>query len=255
MKTVEISRRKMIRILIIMLLCLMWLFTGGKKDVQAAELDIPEVVRVIPGTWRQMTVRGDDENYFWGITNIKTDSKDMRMRGGADYSLPEQTIKLYARKSGEYKISFDIYEDNDEEEIVSSHTIRVIAAEEVAVKSVTLGKKRLGSSNVFTVNKTQKLKVKMNKGYKLQKLEVITFKKNGSGITKTQTVKNGAGIKLGQYSENTTAGKYSKSSGSVKSKNYYWYKQTGIPKTMIRITYLDKYSGESLAVEYEVFLF
>ena len=74
----------------------------------------------------------------------------------------------------------------------------------------------------------------MNKGYKLKKIVVETYDKNGKRVTKT--VKNNSVIKLGKYP-------YLYESGD-KTGDYYSMSTSMTAETAIYIYYLDKYTQE-----------
>ena len=72
----------------------------------------------------------------------------------------------------------------------------------------------------------------MNKGYKLTKIVVETYDKNGE--RKSKTVKNNSTITLGKYP-------YFNESGEVDG-NYYYMNTSIEASTQIRIYYTDKYT-------------
>ena len=152
------------------------------------------------------------------IKNIKTSSKNLKAkvtRLSLSSSSNSGYVGVYAKKTGKYTVSFDVYN-----------------AQNKKIKK-------------FTV----KVNVKMNKGYKLKKIEYSTYSKpvaktNSSYSTTysnseiTKKVKNGKSIQLGHYGY-YYGHDYSYAYGTY---SYESYSRDGdiMAPTIVKITYLDK---------------
>lgn len=166
------------------------------------------------------------------VKNLKTSSKNLYAKVvginmGSSETDCTARIGLFAAKKGNYTVSFDIV--NSEDKKISSHSVKIYANTERAIKSV----KFAGGDMHGITNKTKgKLSVTMNKGYKLTKIVVETYDKNGE--RKSKTVKNNSTITLGKYP-------YFNESGEVDG-NYYYMNTSIEASTQIRIYYTDKYT-------------
>ena len=177
------------------------------------------------------------------IKNLKTSSKNIIAKVtnkylSYQYGSKKNTanIGLFAKKEGTYTVSFDIV--NADGKKVSSHSVKVYANEERAIKSV----KFAGPQDFSGVtSKTKgKLSVMMNKGYKLNKIVVQTYDKDGQ--RKSETVKNNSTI---------TLGKYPRIYGWKKEPCYYYNWGTSITaETDIEIFYTDKYTKSEESITY-----
>lgn len=103
------------------------------------------------------------------------------------------------------------------------------------------------SSAAFTTKKSGKLSIKMASGYKLQKIQIRTYDKDGKEVKKT--VKNNKKITLGQYAYSYS---YNREYNNTPNSFYgYWYKYLNAP-TYIEITYKDKWTKQSEVVTYSI---
>lgn len=142
------------------------------------------------------------------IKNLKSNSKNLIARQTSQYYHEEEyeysdtpygyaRIGFYARKTGNYKVTFDVCDVNGKK--VSSHTIKVKATESGTYsspfKKVTFAGKPI--FHELTSKKSGKFKVSMNSGYKLKSISVATTDANGHTVTKT--IKNNAKVTLGVY--------------------------------------------------------
>lgn len=190
--------------------------------------------------------------------------------------LPKRTssgtyyVRLFTKTPGTYKLSYDVVLANGN---TVKKTLKVIAkVDGSAIKSVTFAgqnvylsaneelTKRYAYENVKggkydTTKKSGKIKVTMNDGFKLKKIEVgtphlKTETQNGNtkivrdyDVNKTEgshytwkTVRNGKKIKLSSVDERTV------NDGTSKYKHYTKFRETVglVASTPIRITYFDK---------------
>ena len=195
------------------------------------------------------------------IAKVKSSSKNLIVKVSRTYSYeytnssyPEWNekythnyiISYYAKKKGSYKISFQVL-DKDKK-VLETKTLKIKATPDAyagAFKSIQYGsqylsKQRLTTTStprlprldntLYTTKKSGKLKVKMNKGYKLDKIEVTTLSKNG--ISTTKTVKNKKKIKITTVLKGTE--KYTSSSGDY---GYTLTQNPLFPSTRVTIHY------------------
>lgn len=178
------------------------------------------------------------------IENLKTDSKNLKAKIVYMSSYDgkrEGGIGLYATKEGTYTVTFDIYDANDKK--VSSHSVKVYANSDHAMKSLTFeGNSMLSNSLIITDKSKGKLSVTVNKGYTLKKIVIKTYDKNG--VEKSKTVKNNSNITLGKYS-------YCYEYGDV-YEEYYSLESSMMAPTYVYIYYTDKYTKESECVGYRI---
>lgn len=143
------------------------------------------------------------------IKNIKSSSKNLYARQtDQDYNVYENTyseypygraeIGLYAKKSGSYKVSFDVCDINGKRR--AKYTVKVKANEtyegDSPVKKVTYaGKQDLWYT--LTGKKSGKFKVTMNSGYKLKSITMEYTDANGNSVEKK--IKNNKKVTLGKF--------------------------------------------------------
>lgn len=204
------------------------------------------------------------------IKNLKSKSSSMMVKTtnvnqyrssyNSDYNSKSATIQVYTKKAGTFKFSFDIYGKDGKKK--TSHTVTVYSKTDSPLKSLKFGSRDLinysiknGRStnlNYYTKAVSGKLSVKMNKGYKLKKIEIgktkVTKKSDSSIKVSSETVytkvKNGAKIKLSstQYQYLHESGDPEPKEGDRYSSYNYDYSNEMFAYTYIRITYTDKYT-------------
>lgn len=235
--------------ILLMALCLctgMFLTTG--TEVRAESKGIPKKIRIYPrytGGWDRWNIPAGCT-----VKNIKTNSANLKAkltysesRKDSSESTSSIGISFYAQKEGTYTLSFDVY--NAKGKKVSTEKIKVYVRSDSPVKSVSVT--GLDAKTGYVAKKTGTLKVSMNPGYTLKKIEVGKNKviKNGDNKHTEEvytTVKNGSKITF-----NTTpyTYKYSYTSGSPSDAYYSYHKQSSkeaMATTYVRITYVDKYT-------------
>ncbi len=211
---------------------------------------IPSKVRAYPNSTSSvsitLTTPGD---YIKNIKGQKMKTKLTYLRY-ADDEETEATITFMPKKKGKLKLTFDIYGHNGSKK--STKTITVYSYPDSPVKKVTYGGKQLYGYGIKYKN-SGKLKVKMNKGYKLLKIEVGKYEEKARSSSSStgketstvyKTVKNGAKITLGNK------GYYYLY--DYKSDSYYRHSMSSsvYAPTYIRITYKDKYTKQENTLSY-----
>lgn len=199
------------------------------------------------------------------IKNIKSSSKNLiayqtsldiyRSSDSPSSDRNAAGIGVYAKKKGTYTVKFSIYGKNGKKK--STKSVKIYANNDSAVKSFKVDGKDIHSLN-YVNKKTAKIKVTMNKGYKLKKIEVGTYKHTKSGNNtesemKYKKIKNGSKITLGTkpyyYGH-----KYEDT--DPYNSNYYYYSENwnkGMTATTeIRITYTDKYTKQTATTYYVI---
>lgn len=189
------------------------------------------------------------------IKNIKTSSKNLKAkvtRLSLSSSSNSGYVGVYAKKTGKYTVSFDVY--NAQNKKIKKFTVKVNVTEPTfsnnsPFKSVTFDNKEYDYAKTVYNKNSVKVNVKMNKGYKLKKIEYSTYSKpvaktNSSYSTTysnseiTKKVKNGKSIQLGHYGY-YYGHDYSYAYGTY---SYESYSRDGdiMAPTIVKITYLDK---------------
>lgn len=183
------------------------------------------------------------------IANLKTSSKNLKAKvtsescyidGGVNDTVFGDKITcigLCANKVGTYTVTFDIY--NDKKQKVSSHSVKVYANRSSAIKSATYAGQHMYT---YTNKAKGKLSVTMNKDYKLKKVVVETYNKNGERQSKT--VKNNSVITLGKYTWKSESGK---------GTDYYNLNTSVTASTWIYVYYVDKYTKEETCKTYSMY--
>ena len=117
------------------------------------------------------------------IKNIKTSSKNLKAkvtRLSLSSSSNSGYVGVYAKKTGKYTVSFDVY--NAQNKKIKKFTVKVNVTEPTfsnnsPFKSVTFNNKEYDYAKAVYNKNSVKVNVKMNKGYKLKKIEYSTYSK------------------------------------------------------------------------------
>lgn len=166
-------------------------------------------------------------------------------------------IGLYASKKLSTSVSFDIYgADNKKKE---SKTVKVNVKTTSylnPVKKITFSGKPIDYTKLYT-QKSGKVKVSLNKNFKLQKIEVGTYtspKKTASDSSTRyeneivyKKIKNNSKVTLGKYGYY-----YSYSYQYSDGKTHSSYNSRILAPTYIRITYQDKKTKDTGTVTYSI---
>ncbi|MDO5424711.1 MAG: hypothetical protein Q4F41_13380 [Eubacteriales bacterium] len=225
-------------------------------ETQAAS-SIPTKTRIYAGGVNSYALEFSLPKVGDTIKNLKSNSKYLLLKqtrtsvSKSSYSgdSNEVTIGMFAKKEGTYKVSFDIYRNGKK---YTKKTITVYAKNDSPIKTCKFSCSR--NAYGLTTAKTSTVKVTMNKGYTLKKIEVGTIKTTSKvpGTVSSEyvykTIKNGGKFTLGTKPY-TSSGE----SGSLSSDYYYKYSSTDmIATTVIRITYVDKYTKTQETVNYSL---
>lgn len=246
---------KKLTIFLASLFLCMGLFIATGTTSQAAS-SIPSKARVYPKNISDVTFTLP--KYNMEVRNVKSNNKNMIAKYTYGYSYKNSseergnaTISVYTKKEGSYKLSFDLYLNGKKK---SSHTITIYSKSDSPIKKITFnGKPWYEAKTSYTNAKSGTVKVVLNKGYKLKKLEVETskvVKDSNSTSYHTESViksfKNGSKITL-----NTVPDKSFNEYGNTET-GYYnrYYNNYMAAYTRINITYLDKYSKEEITTTY-----
>ena len=238
--------------------------TPVSAATKAEKRAVPAKVRIYPQSYNNFAIEFDYDNVGDQIKNLNTSSKNLVAKQtyqhseSATYTSPENyaRIGLYAKKTGKYTVSFDIY-SKDGKVKRSSKKVTVYVKDDSPVKSVAFAGKTIftstpSASNVshvsYTNKKSGKISIKMSKGYTLKKIQIRTYDKNGNAVVKT--VKNNKKIILGQYGSG-----YSNEYQSSYNEDYwysYWYSNIEAATDII-VTYKDKWSKQDVTRSYCIY--
>lgn len=208
------------------------------------------------------------------ISNIKVSSSALKAKYTSAYKTdsPDSIypsfggIGLYATKEGKYKVSFDVLTKKGGPKLYSK-TVTVYVKSDSPFSSVKYAGKDI--VNRIQTKAKGKLRIKMNKGYKLKSIEVGTFSRNtpqkkdnsyenyvststyeSSSLT-FKKVKNNSVITLG------TNTNYNYRYELTKRDDYYYLghnlEDTILAQTVIQITYVDKYTKENCIATYHLY--
>ena len=159
------------------------------------------------------------------IKNIKTNSTNLKAKltqlSISTYSSTRTGyVGVYAKKTGNYKVSFDVYNAKNKKVKSLSVNVRVIkptASNSYPFKSITFDGKAYNYTTTLYTKNSVKVDVKMNSGYTLKSIEYKTYSKpkvtsstststnttNEQLTTKVKKIKNNMtfSLKLGHYAD------------------------------------------------------
>lgn len=237
------------RLLISMFLMLIGILMAGGMTVSAAT--VPKKVHISPGTadflYLTDIASGDK------IKNIKTSSKNLvaRFNGrllhreeNSDQLYTNMGISLYAKKTGQYKISFDLC--NSKGKVKKKCKVDVYAYKNQPFKSIKYDNMALSETYQKNIasKANGKLTVTMNSGYKLKKIRISTKEDHVYGVLDFKTVKNGSRIHIVTITKPDVHTRGSLESGDFE--DYVW--DSLFACTCIEIQYVDKYTKETCTV-------
>lgn len=185
------------------------------------------------------------------ITNIRSKSKNLRVNlletvtdkttGGKWYR-----IELFSKKPGISKFTYTYTGPSGASQ---NKTVKVKVTDESPIKFVKIKNKALSSEKPNLIKYSKgKLKVKMNKGYKLKKIEIdrmhIVRESEKAYMTETETitVNNNSVIEIPSQPY-----EYYR-----KAKNGCVRESTISADSYLRIIYVDKFSKEVKEIEFEI---
>jgi hypothetical protein len=188
------------------------------------------------------------------IQNLKTNSKNLKAKQVQEYQFSNDinesyytSISLYAYKKGKYTVTFDIYDEAGNKK--SSHQVKVYAYDDLPVASIKVGNKNMsleGKTQLVSGN-SGKVKVNLNKGYRLKKLEYGVLNK-ANGVISYTAFKNGKKITFNNeaYSDSHPTPLGITIKQKLVNRNMF-------ADTYLRITYLDKYTKQENTYTYTLF--
>ena len=241
-----------------------------------AARNIPKKVRTSPNLFDSLYFTLNRCEYI-KITSAKGLSAKIEMENwDTQSSTSSVSIRYTTKKTGDYKIVFNIYDALTNKKKTSA-TITIYSREDGPVKKFLVN----GKENNFLLSDYKKsaftFKVQMNSGYTLKKLEYeacgkpkTTTTKNGN-MTETVTqsplirksFKNGGSVPTPKYNRGAFIRdyEYATSSGETQKghrMDNYAVGQIGgkevIAYTRIIITYIDKYTKEEKTSSYYVYV-
>ncbi len=210
----------------------------GLKEFYAYDSNIE--VKFSQGDYKVQNVKTSSKNLISRVTNI--DATSSKRTYNKDNPWGYARIGLHAKKKGTYTVTFDVVDKNLN--VVSSHSVKVYANNEVGVKKVTFAGKTSFTSlppnlaygqTAIGQSGSGAFKVSMNKGYSLKSITMVTYKKSGKEVRKK--IKNGAKVTLGKYR--------SISEQSQDPEYDTWYADL-LAETRFEISYRDKYTGQTM---------
>ena len=172
----------------------------GLKEFYAYDSNIE--VKFSQGDYKVQNVKTSSKNLISRVTNI--DATSSKRTYNKDNPWGYARIGLHAKKKGTYTVTFDVVDKNLN--VVSSHSVKVYANNEVGVNKVIFAGKTSFTSlppnlaygqTAIGQSGSGAFKVSMNKGYSLKSITMVTYKKSGKEVRKK--IKNGAKVTLGKY--------------------------------------------------------
>lgn len=239
------NMKKIVAVILSFAMALAILVPSATEVQAAAKATVTKAVHLYVGEVKDDAIDINFAEKGDNIGNLKTSSKNISAkivkinRNNVPADCTAQ-IGLYANKEGVYTVSFDIMDSDDEK--VSSHSVKVYANTDIAIKSSTFAGERMNYK--VTDKEKGKLSVKMNKGYTLKKIVVETYDENGE--QKSKTVKNNSTIDLGRYA-------YFSESGEADEEGYYRMDTSFMAVTRIWIYYTDKFTKSEASEIYYIY--
>ena len=241
--------------LFISALTIFTLFSSVKSVSHAESIKAPYTTLSV-----RETINADEESFVSlgvgsaaeSISDIKSNSKKLLVKlvqvrtdktnGGKWY-----TVELYSKKKGIYKAS-DIYTAVDGSQ--KKKILRVRVTNDEPCESVKIrGKKLTSKSQNFLSFKSGKLLVKMNKGYKLKKIELkkyATLKQEfGENEWEIKKIKNGSKIAISNVPFHARYGIYGETGLGSEYKSC-------VAESELIITYVDQYSKKEKQISYMI---
>lgn len=169
---------------------------------QAASKDVPKKVHLYTGTQGFFDITFDSVGSK--ITNLKSSSKNLKVKL-THQGQSNCTISYYGNKKGSYKITFTIKPKKGKS---INKTVKVNVDRVTPIKKVTYAGKTVpmysypNPGRLYTTAASGKLSISMNKGYKIKKITMTTYKQSNENETSgpnfiEKTIKNNKKITLG----------------------------------------------------------
>lgn len=180
------------------------------------------------------------------IKNIKTYSGKRRTQNLVvkqtykykykEASRPYLRLTFYAKKTGTYRITFDIYKDSKAKKKMTSRTIKIHASTFGSIVSKVnlngksiIGKNPSNRSTYYTSLSSARVKFSLAKGCRIRGIKVV--KRDQNGNDRTYGFSNGRKVSLGRY-------------GVFSDDDYSWSRGMWA-STTFKITYRDSYAQDT----------
>ena len=208
----------------------------NRTDERAIEIELADITQSIGN------VKTDSKNLFAKVTSSEL-NQEQGYQTDQMVNKNKFTVGLRSKKNGSYTVSFDIL--NKDGNKVETKKVKVYAYSS-PVKSITFGGKT--KDDHILAGKSAKVKVTLNKGNKIDKLEYGVYKlvEDEYSIMSEEvykTFKNGANVTFGKMPS------YYESNYSSEYDDYLFisnFFSNGMDApTFIRITYYDKYTKQN----------
>lgn len=184
--------------------------------------------------------------YVYESTRNRYDYETDSYKKETTYKYSTAYISLYGSKKGEYTVSFDVIDKTGVVKCTKTIKVRVdanVVYKQHPIKKITYAGKDIYSYYPYT-NKTKgKLVVALNKGYKLESIEIGKLNSKGERVYKK--TKNKKNITLAK------SAKYSYSYDYSNSSSKYTYNPL-FPSTYIRVNIKNKKTKEVLSYTYSL---
>lgn len=234
----------------------------------AAETGIktcPSKIRITPGYADDWAMDLELKSAMYYVKSLKSSSKNFKAEvvyenvnfretdGTVENDENSCTIGMYAKKEGKYTLTITIGKEDDAN-FVYNKKVTVFAKSDSPFKKVTVNGKTDDWDRVYSAKKKIKFAVTAASGYKIQKIEVGTYKstkdENGNVrsdiVYKAQKSKKMVSFTLStkpyQYSYSNSH-KSNDSSSKYQYQNGNWREDMAAP-TIVRITYKDKWTKQ-----------
>ena len=247
------KNNKLFRILAVLFALALTIMAIPSVNVKAATSsevkdEIPTKVRIMSRSVYSSAIQIKLVDEGYKLKNLKSNNTNLKVYNtyveeatDSDYNT-EFRIGCYARKTGKYKVSFDLVKGSKK----THKSVTVFAKDDEPIKKVTFGNKRVdynytsnsGNYGRMGYPDSGVLKVTMRGGYKLKKIEIGKYetKSYSDGDVYSSEnyveVSNGATITLSDVPYT-----YKNTSSSYANETEYM-----VAETEIRVTYIDKYT-------------
>lgn len=169
-----------------------------------AKATVPKSVRITSNAIFESAIQITPASYGDKIKNLKISSKNLKVKQSLinyDQSVKKRKLafSLYAKKTGTYYVTFNICDSKGKKK--SSHKITVYVKNDLPIKSITYGGESMKMTSfdewiLYTDMSFGKFKVTMNKGYKLKKIQYVSYVSYEGDYDEYVTMKNNKKINL-----------------------------------------------------------
>lgn len=179
---------------------------------------------------------------------VKEEARYQESNGTVDEDENSYRIGMFAKKTGKYTVTIKVA-DRKTKKVVQTKKVTVFAKNDSPFKKVTVnGKTNYEWERVYSTKKKISFSVTAASGYKIQKIEIGTYKQkkdedgnvNSDIVYKTVKSKKNASFTLSTAKYKYTYD-YSNSDGKYKYVSSIWTEDLCAP-TIVRVTYKDKWT-------------